>query len=33
MIAMIIGLVLEVLGYVAKLQLHDNLFSSDAFLL
>lgn len=33
MVGMVIGLILEVLGYVARVQLHDNPFNGDAFLL
>lgn len=33
MVGMIIGCVLEVLGYVGRLLLHDNPFSGNAFLL
>lgn len=33
MTGMIIGLILEVLGYVARLLMHDNPFNGDAFLL
>ncbi|KAH9845483.1 RTA1 like protein [Teratosphaeria destructans] len=32
-IALIVGLVLEVLGYVARLEIHDNPFDNNAFLL
>lgn len=33
MTGMICGLILEVLGYVARLLMHDNPFNGDAFLL
>jgi len=33
MVGMIMGLILEVLGYVARILLHDNPFNGDAFLL
>lgn len=33
MVGMVCGLILEVLGYVARVQLHNNPFNGDAFLL
>ncbi|KAM0723236.1 hypothetical protein Q7P37_001436 [Cladosporium fusiforme] len=33
MVGMVCGLILEVLGYVARVQMHDNPFNGDAFLL
>ena len=33
MVGIILGLIFEVVGYAARIQLHDNPFSNDAFLL
>jgi hypothetical protein len=33
MVGMVMGLILEVLGYISRVMLHDNPFDDNAFLL